>query len=162
VNRKSTAGPGKRPAAETALLNLLRTHEFLQRRQTEFFKRFQLTPTQYNVLRILRGAGPEGVTCSQAAERMVTADPDITRLLDRLEARGLIVRERRPGDRRVVLSRITEEGLDLLKTIDRPLREFLGRIMGRVGAERLRQLSEILESIRGSLASVWVNSRYDE
>jgi len=148
-------GRGKRPAvAETALLNLLRTHELLQQRQTEFFKRFQLTPTQYNVLRILRGAGPEGVTCSQAAERMVNADPDITRLLDRLEARKLIVRERRPGDRRVVLSRITEEGLDLLKTIDRPLRGFLGRIVGRVGAERLGQLSEILESVRVSLASV--------
>jgi len=149
-------GRGKRraPAAEAALLNLLRTHEFLQQRQAEFFKRFQLTPTQYNVLRILRGAGADGVTCSQAAERMVTADPDITRLLDRLEARNLIVRERRPGDRRVVLSRITEEGLALLKTIDQPLREFLGRTLGRLGAERLGQLSEILESIRGSQASL--------
>lgn len=133
---------------EEALLNLTRTHEFLQQQLTEFFKQFQLTKTQYNILRILRGAGKEGVTCSQAAERMVSADPDITRLLDRLEARKLIERERSREDRRVVVSRITADGLELLKTIDKPLAEFNKRHLGCIGARKLEQLIEILESIR--------------
>lgn len=133
---------------EEALLNLERTREFLHQRLTEFFKQFELTGTQYNILRILRGAGRQGITCSQAAERMVTADPDITRLLDRLEARGLLVRERTRADRRVVLSRITPEGLKLLKSIDKPLAAFQKRHLGPLGRPRLAQLIEILESIR--------------
>lgn len=133
---------------EEAALNLARTHEVIQQRMAEFFKQFQLTPTQYNILRILRGAGKDGITCSQAAERMVTADPDITRLLDRLEARKLIERERSRQDRRIVIGRVREEGLELLKRIDRPLAEFHRRQMGRIGRERLGQLIEILESIR--------------
>jgi DNA-binding MarR family transcriptional regulator len=139
--------PFARPEEE-ALVNLVRTHEFIQQRLAEFFKQFQLTATQYNILRILRGAGQEGITCAHASERMVKADPDITRLLDRLEARGLIRRERASNDRRVVISRITAEGLELIETIDRPLAEFLKRHMGRVGRKKLGQLSEILESIR--------------
>ena len=139
--------PFARPEEE-ALLNLLRTHEFIQQRQTEFFKRFQLTPTQYNILRILRGAGKDGITCARAAERMVAADPDITRLLDRLEARKLIRRERGSQDRRVVISRITADGLELIETIDKPLAEFLKRHMGRAGRKKLGELIEILESIR--------------
>ena len=133
---------------EEAALNLVRTHEFLQQRQTDFFKQFQLTPTQYNILRILRGAGKAGVTCSQAAERMVAADPDITRLLDRLEARQLIERQRGSQDRRVVISRITTQGTALLKEIDRPLADFHKAQLGPIGKERLTQLIEILESIR--------------
>lgn len=133
---------------EEALLNLVRTHEFVQQRQADFFKQFQLTATQYNILRILRGAGKDGVTCSQAAERMVAADPDITRLLDRLEARQLIDRQRSSEDRRVVISRITAQGTALLKEIDRPLAEFVKRQVGHLGKERLTQLIEILETIR--------------
>ena len=138
---------------EEAFLNLARTHEFLQHRISEFFKQFQLTATQYNILRILRGAGDDGISCSQAAERMVTADPDITRLLDRLETRGLISRERSRDDRRVVMSRITPQGLDLLKTIDKPLTGFNKQSLGHLGHERLTQLIESLESIRQSAAS---------
>ena len=133
---------------EEAALNLVRTHEFLQQRQAEFFKQYGLTPTQYNILRILRGAGKDGMTCSQAAGRMVAADPDITRLLDRLEARRLIRRERGREDRRVVVSRITDAGLDLVKTIDKPLAEHHKRWMGRLGREKLEWLVELLESIR--------------
>jgi DNA-binding MarR family transcriptional regulator len=143
----------KKPFAlleEEAVLNLVRTHEFLQQRQADFFKQFQLTPTQYNILRILRGAGKAGVTCSQAAERMVAADPDITRLLDRLEARELIDRQRGSQDRRVVISRITAQGMALLKEIDRPLAEFHKRQFGPLGKEQLAQLIEILESIRAT------------
>ena len=135
---------------EEAALNIIRTAEVLGQATAAFLRDYDLSPTQYNVLRILRGAGADGATCSQAAERMIAADPDITRLLDRLEARNLIVRERRLPDRRVVVSRITEEGLDLLKTIEKPLRGFLGRTLGRLGSGRLAQLSEILESIRRS------------
>ena len=133
---------------EEALLNLARTHEFTQQRIAEFFKRYQLTATQYNILRILRGAGKDGLNCSQAAERMVTADSDVTRLLDRLEARHLIARERSHQDRRVVISRIASEGQELLKTIDKPLAEYAKKLMGHVGRERLEQLIEILEALR--------------
>ena len=138
---------------QEALLNLARTHEFIQQRISEFFKPFQLTATQYNILRILRGAGEHGISCSKASERMVTADPDITRLLDRLESRGLIARERSQEDRRVVMSRITTAGLELLKAIDKPLMEFGKRVMGHVGRERLEQLIDTLESIRHADAS---------
>lgn len=137
-----------RTPGEEALLNLIRTHEFLMQRQAEFFKPFQLTPTQYNILRILRGAGPDGLTCSEAADRMVAADPDITRLLDRLEARELIHRERSSKDRRVVLSRITPQGLELLSAIDAPLGDLIERLVGRVGKAKLEQFVDVLESIR--------------
>jgi DNA-binding MarR family transcriptional regulator len=135
---------------EEATLNLIRTYEHIQQRQSEFFRQFQLTPTQYNILRILRGAGKDGITCSQAAERMLTADPDITRLLDRLEARRLIERERSVEDRRVVISRITADGLELLRSIDKPLAAFFKEQVGHVGREKLTQLIGILESIRES------------
>ena len=133
---------------EEAMLNLARTHEFVQQRMAEFFKQFQLTATQYNILRILRGAGKDGISYSEAAGRMVTADSDITRLLDRLEVRNLIARERSRQDRRVAMSRITAGGLDVLKTIDKPLAGFMKTLAGHAGQDRLRQLIEILESIR--------------
>ncbi len=106
---------------EEAFLNLARTFEVLQQRVSEALKPYQLTPTQYNVLRILRGAGPEGVTCSQAGERMVNHDPDMTRLLDRLEARKLVERARSLEDRRVVITRITKSGIDLVNSLDEPM-----------------------------------------
>ena len=133
---------------EEALLNLARTHEFVQQRLAAFFKPFGLTATQYNILRILRGAGERGISCSEAAARMVTADTDVTRLLDRLEARGLIARERSRQDRRVVNSRITGEGLGLLRTIDKPLAAALKSMAAPAGSESLRQLIETLEAIR--------------
>jgi DNA-binding MarR family transcriptional regulator len=100
------------------------------------------------MLRILRGAGKDGITCSQAAERMVNSDPDVTRLLDRLQARGLLVRERSAADRRVVISRITQQGLDLLKSIDKPLAGLIKELAGPLGLERLEQLIGILEDLR--------------
>jgi DNA-binding MarR family transcriptional regulator len=133
---------------EEAALNLVRTHELYLQRQTEFFKQFQLTPTQYNVLRILRGAGKDGITCTQAAERMLTADPDMTRLLDRLEVRSLIRRDRSLEDRRVVLGRITPSGMELLKSIDKPLLGFHKRQFEGIGRQKIEMLIEILESLR--------------
>jgi DNA-binding MarR family transcriptional regulator len=133
---------------EEATLNIARTHEFLQQRLSEFLKQFQLTPTQYNMLRILRGAGPEGITCSQATERMLSPDPDVTRLLDRMEARHLILRERSQQDRRVVITRLTAEGLNLANQIDAPLADFHRHNMGRLDEQKLADLIDTLESLR--------------
>lgn len=137
-----------RSREEEALLNLARTHEYVQQRFSEFLKEFGITPTQYNMLRILRGAGEAGLTCSQAAARMVSPDPDITRLLDRMEAQGLMRRERSQQDRRVVIGRITSEGLELVNRIDTPLQAHLKRMVGHLGAQRLKELISILEDIR--------------
>jgi len=133
---------------EEAFLNLARTHEFLQQRLSDLLKQYQLTASQYNLLRILRGAGPAGITCSQAAQRMLTPDPDMTRLLDRMEVRNLIRRERSREDRRIVITRITQEGLDLTARIDSPLQSLLRRLLGRAGQPRLAALIETLESLR--------------
>ena len=133
---------------EEAFLNLGRTFEALQEKVAALLKQHQLTSTQYNMLRILRGAGPAGLTCSQATERMLSPDPDVTRLLDRMEARELIARERSREDRRVVITRITEAGLALTAEIDRPLTQLLAAVMGRAGKARLKELIEILETLR--------------
>src|SRR3954467_10234095 len=100
---------------QEVFLNVLRTADVLTYRLEAFLKPFGLSPTQYNVLRILRGAGDEGLACGRIAERMITRDPDITRLLDRLEKRNLIRRARQTDDRRVVKGFITAEGSALLK-----------------------------------------------
>lgn len=133
---------------EEAFLNLGRTWEFLQGRMADLLKPFELTPTQYNMLRILRGAGADGVTCSQACERMITPEPDVTRLLDRLESRHLIRRERSLEDRRVVIVRITKDGLRLVDGIDQPLEQRLRRTLGHLGQRRLMELIETLEDLR--------------
>jgi DNA-binding MarR family transcriptional regulator len=136
---------------QEAFLNVGRTFEALQQPVAELLKQYQLTPTQYNLLRILRGAGQDGVTCSQACERMITPDPDMTRLLDRMEARGLVERERSVEDRRIVVSRIRKEGLALVNEIDEPLQALLKRLLGHIGQKRLRELIETLELLREGL-----------
>jgi DNA-binding MarR family transcriptional regulator len=114
----------------------------------EFLKPYALSGTQYNVLRILRGAGADGTTCSQLGERMISRDPDISRLLDRMEARRLIIRERSKEDRRVVLTRISQEGLDLVNNIDAPVRELLKATLGRLKKHKLEELIDSLEQVR--------------
>ena len=96
-------------------LNLMRTADALSRGVEEILKLAGLSHTQYNVLRILRGAGEQGLCCREVAERMITRDPDITRLLDRLERRGLLTRSRDSKDRRVITVRITPAGLKVLE-----------------------------------------------
>src|SRR5439155_4499445 len=135
---------------EEAALNLYRTSEVLQQRLSETLKLHQLTATQYNILRILRGAGPDGVTCSQASERMVNHDPDVTRLLDRMEARKLVERERSRQDRRVVITRITKKGLELVNSLDEPMKTMLKKQFGHIEKRKLEQLIDILESLRGA------------
>jgi DNA-binding MarR family transcriptional regulator len=133
---------------EEAFLNLGRTWEFLQKQVAGLMKEHQLTATQYNMLRILRGAGADGVTCSQATERMLSPDPDITRLLDRMETQGLIRRDRTKEDRRVVIARITEAGMELANRIDAPLHHLFQRRFGRVSRQRLKDLIDTLEVLR--------------
>ena len=113
-----------------------------------FLRAWDLTAAQYNVLRILRGAGETGATCSQISERMISRDPDITRLLDRLEARGLLTRERGKEDRRVVMTRISPEGLRLIGGIDEPLRELTRKRLGGLDKSALATLIEQLEQVR--------------
>ena len=133
---------------EEAVLNVLRTAEVLQGAIADFLKDYDLSPVQYNVLRILRGAGEAGATCSQIGERMLTRDPDITRLLDRMEARGLIRRERSKQDRRAVITRISEAGLALVGSLDGPMRQMNESRMGSFDRETLAGLTAALERIR--------------
>jgi len=131
-------------------LDLLRTSDVLSRRLAHVLKNEDLSSNQYNVLRILRGA-PEGLPCGEIGSRMITRDPDITRLLDRLEKRGLISRCRETKDRRMVLTRISPEGLKLLARLDEPVQEAHREQLGHLGRERLRALAELLRDSRGSI-----------
>ena len=136
---------------ESAFVELLRTCDLLSRRLALVLKEADLSPTQYNVLRILRGA-PEGLACGEIAGRMITRDPDVTRLLDRLEKRGLIARSRESKDRRMVLTRITSEGLGALADLDQPIQDLHREQLGHLGRNRLGALSELLQLMRKDLA----------
>ncbi|HWZ52230.1 MAG TPA: MarR family transcriptional regulator [Granulicella sp.] len=141
------------PAAcpeEAVFVELLRTTDLLTRQLTQVMKSEDLSSAQYNVLRILRGA-PEGLPCGEIGSRMIARDPDITRLLDRLEKRSLISRCRESKDRRMVLTRITPEGLELLARLDEPVRAQHRAQLGHLGRERLRALTELLRESRGPL-----------
>jgi DNA-binding MarR family transcriptional regulator len=128
---------------EAAFLDLLRTTDMLSRGMVGVLKGEDLSSTQYNVLRILRGA-PEGLPCGEVASRMITRDPDVTRLLDRLEKRKLISRCRETKDRRTVMARITADGLELLSRLDGPVQAAHRRQLGHLGRERLRTLTGLL------------------
>jgi MarR family transcriptional regulator, organic hydroperoxide resistance regulator len=133
---------------QEALLNLLRTADVLMRRIIAVLKPYGLSHSQYNVLRILRGAGEDGLACREIGDRMITRDPDITRLLDRLEARGLVTRTRDQQDRRIVMARVTAEGLRLLAQLDGPIEEVDRRPLEHLGEPRLRALIALLEAAR--------------
>lgn len=134
---------------QEAYLSLLRTADALEASVEARLKSFGLTGTQYNALRILRGAGPEGLPCSELGERMITRDPDITRLLNRLEKRGLVARARGKGDRRVIHGKITTAGLKLLREMDAPVEQHGRAMLKHVGQEKLQKLIELLELVRG-------------
>ncbi len=129
-------------------MNIQRTADALMQGVTAMLKPMGLSPTQYNVLRILRGAEPDGLACREIADRMITRDPDITRLLDRLEDRGLVARSRDRKDRRVITARITEKGLRLLDKLDGPVAAVHVDQLGHLGDEKLRSLIELLEAAR--------------
>lgn len=135
---------------EVTYLDLARTAELLSHPIVKLLKTEDLSPAQYNVLRILRGAS-DGLTCGEISNRMITRDPDITRLLDRLEKRSLILRARDTKDRRVVLTRIAPAGVELLAKLDEPVRATHRKLLGHLGLERLRILTDLLATCRQGL-----------
>lgn len=150
-NKRPIASPA--PAPETSLeaqvfVSVLRTADALARGAEALLKPSGLSATQYNVLRILRGAGSKGLACREVGCRMISRDPDITRLLDRMESRRLISRVREENDRRVVKTRITAEGLRILKDLDIPMEDLHCRQMHQLSPKELRQLSRLLERAR--------------
>lgn len=135
---------------EEAFLCLQRTASLLMQALGRELKGHDLSPAQYNTLRILRGAQPDALTCGEIGERLVSPGPDVTRLLDRLEQRGLVTRLRDAEDRRVVRARITPEGSALLAGLDEPVDHTLGRLLGHLGPAKLRTLVELLEEARAA------------
>ena len=133
---------------EEAYLNVQRTAAVLMQGFAELLRRHDLTPTQYNVLRILRGAGDRGLTAGDVGDRMITRDPDVTRLLDRLEKRGLAERWRCTEDRRVVWTRITEAGRAAIAPLDAEIAQMHLAQLGHLGRDRLTTLVDLLESAR--------------
>lgn len=131
-----------------AFLNLQRTADLLRRETVALLKPYGLSPTAYNVLRILRGAGVEGLPCSEVSNRLVAHDPDVTRLADRLAEAGLLTRERRARDRRVVVLRITADGLALLNQVDPQTVALHRRQLSHLGESALDSLIRLLEQAR--------------
>ena len=128
-------------------MDLLRTADVLTRGAIGVLKAEDLSTTQYNVLRILRGS-LQGLPCGEIASRMITRDPDVTRLLDRMEKRGLISRSRESRDRRLVLARISPEGLKLVNRLDEPVQTTHRKQLGHMGKDRLQALAELLAAAR--------------
>ena len=142
TKKRSVGSPEEQLAVE-----LVRTAELLSQRPTELIKGEELSRTQYNVLRILRGT-PDGLSCGEVGERLIAKDPDITRLLDRLEKRHLIARFRAPQDRRTVVTQITAAGLALLERLDEPMQAIHHQQLGHLGPNRLLELRRLLMECR--------------
>jgi DNA-binding MarR family transcriptional regulator len=134
--------------AEEALLNLMRTADCVGRTAQRITKQWGVTSTQYNVLRILRGTHPEGLTCSAIGDRMIAADPDITRLLTRLKSLKLIRQQRDKRDRRVVWTHISTTGLELLAEMDPTVQKMPGVILGHLNEAQLGEFIRLLELAR--------------
>ena len=148
MNAKSKNSCHAVPIEDRIFVAILSAADALSLEAEQLIKSTGLSAAQYNVLRILRGAEPQGLPCRGISDRMISHDPDITRLLDRLEKRALITRERQTDDRRVVLTRITSQGLDLLKPLDQPIHELHKRQFRHMPATRLKALFKLLEELR--------------
>jgi len=135
------------PNEDRLFVAILKSADFLAQEAEQLIKTHNLTMAQYNVLRILRGSEPAGMLCRGISERMISRDPDMTRLLDRMESRGLITRERQKDDRRVIVTRITAEGLASLKKLDQPVRELHKRQFTHMKPTRIKALAELLEDV---------------
>jgi len=140
------------PLEDHVFVALIKAADSLGLQAEQLLKASGLSATQYNVLRILRGAEPHGLACREVGDRMISHDPDITRLLDRMDKRGLITRERQTDDRRVVKTRITASGLTALKTLDAPVREMHKRQFQHMSATRLKTLSNILRELQEGIS----------
>lgn len=139
--------------AQEAILNILRTNDQYLNRFGRLFREYDLTHSQYNVLRILRGEG-KPMPCLEIADRMIQVVPAMTGLLDRLEKQGLVVRERCTQDRRVVYVTLTESAKDLLKRMDGPVNELHKQLIGHLTQAELKELSLLLEKARISVQNV--------
>jgi DNA-binding MarR family transcriptional regulator len=148
MNSRSKTSSPSIPLEDRVFVALLQTADAVSLEAEQLLKAAGLTGAQYNVLRILRGAEPQGLPCRGIADRMISHDPDMTRLLDRMEQRRLITRERQTDDRRVVKTRITPQALSLLKTLDQPVHELHKRQFRRLPAARLKTLGALLEEVR--------------
>jgi DNA-binding MarR family transcriptional regulator len=153
--RKSTSSVGEeihqtKPFAtieEELLVSLLRTTDVLHERFEQMIRPFNISMTQYNVLRILRGAEPAGRTCGEIGERMIAREPDVTRLLERMEKASLIKRTRDSIDRRVVVTRISSHGLKLLDEMEPKLRELDG-LLKPMGERKIETTLKLLDELR--------------
>lgn len=134
--------------AEEAVIAIARTAAVLEHGTAELMRQYGITPTQYNVLRILRGAGPAGLCRNEVRDRLIARVPDATRLLDRMADLELVTRDRDTPDRRYVTTRITPKGLELLARLDAPVRELHERQLGHLGEDRLAQLADLLDAAR--------------
>ena len=132
---------------EELLVSLLRTGDVLHERFEQIIRPFNISMTQYNVLRILRGAEPTGRTCGEIGERMIAREPDVTRLLERLDKAGLVKRSRDSQDRRVVVTRITAGGLKLLDEVEPKLRELDG-VLKPMGEHKIEATLKLLDEVR--------------
>lgn len=148
-NRSSAKPKVAASLEEVTFLELLRTTDQLSRELSTVLKPDDISPSQYNVLRILRGS-PNGLACGEISSRMITRDPDITRLLDRMEKRGWTLRFRDEHDRRVVKVRITGEGLKLVASLDKPVEQAHRQQLGHLSREQLRSLCELLRNARAN------------
>jgi DNA-binding MarR family transcriptional regulator len=146
----------RRPFAsvqEEALLSVFVTQDLLHRNIKKMLRPYGISLAQYNVLRILRGAGDEGLPLMTIARRMIVRYPNVTRLTDRLETNGWIRRVRCTHDRRIVRGFVTEKGLALLATINGEIDHLVIHLMRGVQDDRLRELITVLEQVRGPLRS---------
>lgn len=134
--------------AEEAFLNVGRTMSLLEAGLERVLKPYGISGTQYNVLRILRGAPRDGLCRNEIGDRLVTRMPDVTRLLDRMEVAGLVARQRDTKDRRLVTTRLTDKGEALVNQLDAPIADSHQRQLGHLGAERLQQIIELMSLIR--------------
>ena len=137
---------------QEAYLSILRTASELSHAVDQFFRPFDITPSQYNVLRILRGAGPKGLCRNEISQRMVTATPDMSRLLDRIEKAGWVTREQSEDDRRQVSTYITKPGMELLASLERPVRDFVARIFDDAAVGDLKTMLKVNERVRAKLS----------
>lgn len=140
--------------SQEAMLSLFRTSDMLRRFTTGCFVEFGITSQQYNVLRILRGAGSEGLPTLSIGDRMVEHAPGVTRLIDRLTAKNLVRRERVAGDRRRVQCFITASGLELLASLDEPVNEVDARALSMLDTSEQESLIELLSKIRQGLRAL--------
>jgi MarR family transcriptional regulator, organic hydroperoxide resistance regulator len=137
-----------RSKGQEVLVALLRTADVVRRAVSRVLEPYGITPQQYNVLRILRGAGEQGLPTLEIADRMIEQAPGVTRLLDRLEAKGWVRRQRCPEDRRQVLCWLTPSGLELVTRLDEPVASADAEAVAELSPEDQDHLLRLLDAVR--------------